>query len=112
MACRRSRVRLPLSPQWRLKWGSFAEVAQLVEHQLPKLRVAGSSPVFRSKGLDGSGRRRQPLFFDFRSVQRKRLRAKWCVRGVLRFRCLRVRCKQGSVVVVLSPHDVRGSMEC
>ena len=26
-----------------------AEVAQLVEHQLPKLRVAGSSPVFRSK---------------------------------------------------------------
>ena len=26
----------------------FAEVAQLVEHQLPKLRVAGSSPVFRS----------------------------------------------------------------
>ena len=26
----------------------FAEVAQLVEHQLPKLRVAGSNPVFRS----------------------------------------------------------------
>jgi hypothetical protein len=26
-----------------------AEVAQLVEHQLPKLRVAGSNPVFRSK---------------------------------------------------------------
>ena len=26
----------------------IAEVAQLVEHQLPKLRVAGSSPVFRS----------------------------------------------------------------
>ncbi len=25
-----------------------AEVAHLVEHQLPKLRVAGSSPVFRS----------------------------------------------------------------
>ena len=25
----------------------FAEVAQLVEHQLPKLEVAGSSPVFR-----------------------------------------------------------------
>ena len=62
MACRRSRVRLPLSPQRRLERSSFAEVAQLVEHQLPKLRVAGSSPVFRSKGLDGSGRRRQPLF--------------------------------------------------
>ncbi len=27
----------------------LAEVAQLVEHQLPKLRVAGSNPVFRSK---------------------------------------------------------------
>ncbi len=26
-----------------------AEVAQLVEHQLPKLRVAGSIPVFRSR---------------------------------------------------------------
>ncbi len=31
----------------------FAEVAQLVEHNLAKVRVAGSSPVFRSlpKGL-------------------------------------------------------------
>ena len=28
---------------------SYAGVAQLVEHQLPKLRVAGSSPVSRSK---------------------------------------------------------------
>ena len=28
----------------------FAEVAQLVEHQLPKLEVAGSSPVFRYFG--------------------------------------------------------------
>ena len=27
---------------------SFADVAQLVEHQLPKLRVAGSNPVIRS----------------------------------------------------------------
>ena len=27
-----------------------AEVAHLVEHQPSKLRVAGSSPVFRSKG--------------------------------------------------------------
>ena len=26
----------------------YAAVAQLVEHQLPKLRVAGSSPVCRS----------------------------------------------------------------
>ena len=30
--------------------GYIAGVAQLVEHQLPKLRVAGSSPVSRSKG--------------------------------------------------------------
>ena len=30
-----------------------AVVAQLVEHQLPKLRVAGSSPVNRSKDLMG-----------------------------------------------------------
>ena len=30
---------------------SRAEVAQLVEHWLPKPRVAGSSPVFRSKDL-------------------------------------------------------------
>ena len=29
-----------------------AVVAQLVEHQLPKLRVAGSSPVYRSKELN------------------------------------------------------------
>ena len=27
----------------------FAVVAQLVEHRLPKPRVAGSSPVYRSK---------------------------------------------------------------
>ena len=33
---------------FRTKETIFAEVAQLVEHQLPKLRVAGSSPVFRS----------------------------------------------------------------
>ena len=38
---------------FRIKGKKSAEVAQLVEHQLPKLRVAGSSPVFRSlpKGL-------------------------------------------------------------
>ena len=29
----------------------FAGVAQLVEHQLPKLNVAGSSPVSRSSNL-------------------------------------------------------------
>ena len=29
----------------------FAEVAQLVEHQPSKLRVAGSNPVFRSQDI-------------------------------------------------------------
>ena len=32
-----------------------AVVAQLVEHQLPKLRVAGSSPVYRSTEDNLSG---------------------------------------------------------
>ena len=31
--------------------GAAAGIAQLVEHQLPKLRVAGSSPVSRSIGI-------------------------------------------------------------
>ena len=31
----------------------FADVAQLVEHHLAKVRVAGSNPVVRSKGLSG-----------------------------------------------------------
>ena len=34
-----------------------AKIAQLVEHNLAKVRVAGSNPVFRSKGLN------KPLFF-------------------------------------------------
>ena len=37
-------VRIHLRPQLH----EFAEVAQLVEHQPSKLRVAGSNPVFRS----------------------------------------------------------------
>ena len=43
------RVQVPLRVQFDL----IAEVAQLVEHNLAKVRVAGSSPVFRSlpKGL-------------------------------------------------------------
>ena len=32
------------------KKADFAEIAQLVEHDLAKVGVAGSSPVFRSKG--------------------------------------------------------------
>ena len=33
----------------------IAVVAQLVEHRLPKPRVAGSSPVYRSAQLKGEG---------------------------------------------------------
>ncbi len=42
---------VPNQKKWLTLHGqktTSAEVAQLVEHQLPKLRVAGSSPVFRS----------------------------------------------------------------
>ena len=35
--------------QPKMPKSKFAELAQLVEHWLPKPRVAGSSPVFRSK---------------------------------------------------------------
>ena len=56
---------------FRMKGKTSAEVAQLVEHQLPKLRVAGSNPVFRSKrslqtsffvggGREGAGRASNP----------------------------------------------------
>ena len=76
MACRRSRVRLPLSPRRGEGERSVAEVAQLVEHQLPKLRVAGSSPVFRSKGEAGNLAGRLPAscisseLFPFGGVDR------------------------------------------
>ena len=39
----------------------YAEVAHLVEHDLAKVGVAGSSPVFRSKTPLASRRR---IFFD------------------------------------------------
>jgi hypothetical protein len=34
---------------------ALAKIAQLVEHNLAKVGVAGSSPVFRSKGRSRSG---------------------------------------------------------
>ena len=34
-----------------LSLGSFAIVAQLVEHHLAMVRVEGSSPFYRSRGL-------------------------------------------------------------
>ena len=33
---------------WALFWAVHADVAQLVEHHLAKVRVAGSNPVVRS----------------------------------------------------------------
>ena len=45
MAIAAVRVQVPL----RVRSNLIAEVAQLVEHNLAKVRVAGSSPVFRSK---------------------------------------------------------------
>ena len=44
MAIAAVRVQVPLRVR-------FAEVAQLVEHNLAKVRVAGSSPVFRSASI-------------------------------------------------------------
>ena len=40
-----------------------AAVAQLVEHQLPKLRVAGSSPVCRSKERRNFSNDFPPFYF-------------------------------------------------
>ena len=46
---------------FRIKGKTSAEVAQLVEHQLPKLR-AGSSPVFRSFEYEAVASQRLPFF--------------------------------------------------
>ena len=35
--------------RFQISWDKFADVAQLVEHHLAKVRVAGSSPVIRSQ---------------------------------------------------------------
>ena len=51
----RQRPAKPLSPvRFRSSPPLFADVAQLVEHNLAKVGVAGSSPVFRSK-CSGAG---------------------------------------------------------
>ena len=38
-----------LSPEGATLWRTHADVAQLVEHHLAKVRVAGSNPVVRSE---------------------------------------------------------------
>ena len=42
--------------------GFRAGVAQLVEHKLPKLGVAGSNPVARSKAVDAPSVKKASLF--------------------------------------------------
>ena len=43
---------IPIRPVQLLGWAPHADVAQLVEHNLAKVGVAGSNPVVRSnKGL-------------------------------------------------------------
>ena len=44
----------------------FAGIAQLVEHNLAKVRVAGSSPVSRSKSRPSASLRATFLFIMFR----------------------------------------------
>ena len=54
-------------PPWRdaLGWAlhEHADVAQLVEHHLAKVRVAGSNPVVRSEAPDSVPRPRPARFF-------------------------------------------------
>src|SRR3954468_7013428 len=40
-------------PTKRLEWACFAGIAQLVEHELPKLEVVGSNPISRSAKTRG-----------------------------------------------------------
>ena len=54
------KIWLPLHP---VKVIGYAAVAQSVEHQLPKLRVAGSSPVCRSVLMDSKEIQRIKLRF-------------------------------------------------
>ena len=50
----------------------IAEVAQLVEHNLAKVRVAGPSPVFRSKRVDVSA-----LFFVCVCIKQSMMSRAW-----------------------------------
>ena len=60
MAIAAVRVQVPLRV---LK---YAEVAQLVEHNLAKVRVAGSSPVFRSASISPTVLRDCGAFYFYR----------------------------------------------
>ena len=52
---------VPLQPHVANKADRYAEIAQLVEHNLAKVGVAGSSPVFRSRSRNGGIGRHEGL---------------------------------------------------
>ena len=51
-------------------FGASAELAQLVEHWLPKPRVAGSSPVFRSGKMEKIERIRKKVAKKFARLKK------------------------------------------
>ena len=51
-----SRLELPYPRPWLVSCRSHADVAQLVEHHLAKVRVAGSNPVVRSRNSRSGGK--------------------------------------------------------
>ena len=50
-----SQCAIPIRPVQLLGWAPHADVAQLVEHNLAKVGVAGSNPVVRSRSEALSG---------------------------------------------------------
>ena len=59
-------------PTFAIPFGKYAEIAQLVEHNLAKVGVASSSLVFRSKTKEVS--RNADLLFETKSTDRIELR--------------------------------------
>src|SRR6516225_1100720 len=90
--------RAPAGSGWlALRWpaaGGHADVAQLVEHHLAKVRVAGSNPVVRSEAPDAVLRGRRSTWLRRRFVSRQRGRsggvAEWLRQGPAK-PCTRVR---------------------
>ena len=54
---------------WLLQWAVHADVAQLVEHHLAKVRVAGSNPVVRSREIPAGRPFSEGLLFAWRTVE-------------------------------------------
>ena len=76
----------------------FAEVAQLVEHNLAKVRVAGSSPVFRSKQNASVICKKTEAFcfdiFAFADVTAGNLVRKVSGKFLIQIRAVRQKCVQ------------------